>query len=848
MAGSETMALRALFLLVAAILGLVSVGAALHAQDGAPPKIRPAGDDSPADTDDPAADPAEEEGESELQTLDKIEMPSFERLMKGPPFDWVILTKDRVLPVEPLFPRPGTLADLNARMSKLMRRQGDPPETEDNRRKRMALYYLPLTLTEGEEREYKLHVKFIREIVYYEDLMLRRIDQLLEDKQVRKAYELLVALEERDANWQGIAPRREKLLFVDAQIQAAAGGLEQALSLLETLQERSPSYPGLEEQMVSVFDRLMSEALARKDPRQSRYFLKRLTRRYPASKLVVTWSNRLMQQARDDLGRAVAAERAGRPDEALDIAEEATRTWPELPETLPIYNRLSIRLQRLRVGVVGLAADPPAARHVVVTRDEMRRRQLAETPLFFPARFDDKIARYETRFFQEWDATELGHSVSFQIRSFRQPGDSQPPLTAAGLAESLGHRLTPGDPGYDARFAATVGGLSVRGPFELAVRFRQVPLRPEALFNIPYKRQAGIVSNSEVASTDPLPIDALAVTTYPFHREATNDSRRALFRRTVAEPFSTADRRVAEVIEIQYPSHEKAIQGLLRGEVSYLPRIPPATVKVLASRNEFYTQAYELPISHFLQFHPRQKALQSRALRRAMIYALDRRRILEELFLNESEGVLGRLTTAPWPTKSYAYNRFVTPHAYDPALAFSLAKNAERELGSRVPELRLWVPDDPELAPAAAQIVEAWRKIGITTRVVHSATPGAPTPTIDSDDWDVIYRAEVVAEPLVELWTLLALTNSTETTALSYLPTWLRHDLLELDRVGDWRSAEQLLHKIQKQFWAEVHLIPLWEVEESYVVRKNVRNLPEHSLFPYQGIERWKVDPWYSRD
>jgi ABC-type transport system substrate-binding protein len=314
----------------------------------------------------------------------------------------------------------------------------------------------------------------------------------------------------------------------------------------------------------------------------------------------------------------------------------------------------------------------------------------------------------------------------------------------------------------------------------------------------------------------------------------------------VAEP-ATTDRRVAEVIEIQYPSHDKAIQGLLRGEVSYLPRIPPATVKSLGARSEFYTQQYGLPTSHFLQFHPKQKALQSRALRRALIYALDRKRVLEELILHEPEGALGRLTSAPWPTKSYAYNRFMTPHSYDPALAYSLAKNAERELKSKVPELRLWVPDDPELAAAAEEIAGAWRKIGVATRLVRQSTGGA-SPSVDTDDWDVVYRAEVVAEPLVELWTMLALTSSTETSALGYLPTWLRHDLLELDRVGDWRSAEQLLHKLHRQFWAEVHLIPLWEVEETYVVRKNLRNLPEHALHPYQGIERWKVDPWYSRD
>lgn len=843
-----------------------------------PPKAKsvPVGDEAAraAETEEPEPETPAEEETAELLTIDKMELPSFSRLMQGPPVDWIVLINQKVIEVEPLYPRPGTIDDLNARIKQMMRKPGQPPETDVSRRKRQAMYNLPLTLLEGEDREYKLHIKYIKDIVYYDELMLRRIDKLLDEKQVRQAYELLVALDQRQADWPGTVPRRERLLFVEAQMQFESKHFEQALSLLESLHERNAAYAGLDDQFGTVVDRLIGDAIANHNPRQARFYLKRLARRIPAHKLVPAWSGRIMQQTRDLLTKAVAAERAGQTEAALDLAEQAARTWPELPEVLPVFNRLTNRWQRLRVGVLNLPLpedEDRGTRTVVPSIAERRRRQLTETPLFQPAKVADKITRYETRFFQDWDPADLGHSVVFHLKPFHVEGQSQPMVTAAGLTDALAERLDPNSNTFDARLAAAVAGLTVRGPFELAVQFRQVPLRPEALFAFPYRRPAflSVAAVSMNGGNVPKPVgdgtnkpleppeasglkpqassDSGAGTTYPFSQRDSGAQNRVSYRRTVPEADTSSDRHVSEVIEIRYDSHEKAIQGLLRGEVSLLPGVPAPTLKTFSSRNEFFTLPYGLPTTHLLQFHPNRRTLQSRALRRALIYALDRQRLLEEIFLHEPSGGLGRTVSAPWPTSSYATNRFVVPHNFDQTLAFSLAKTAEKELGEKLPTLRMWIPDDPDVRQAAARIVDSWSRIGVQVTLIPPEAAGV-SPDISSNDWDVAYRMEVVAEPLVELWPLLALTASTETSTLSYLPTWLRHDLLELDRIGDWRSAEELLHKLHRQLWAEVHLIPLWEIDTHFVARKNIRNVPERPLFPYQSIERWKVEPWFSRD
>jgi tetratricopeptide (TPR) repeat protein len=795
----------------------------------------------------PVEEPAEEEDDAPLPFIEKMELPTFQRLLQGPPVDWVVMFTRKVIVCEPLAPRPGTLDDINQKIKQATRKAGDPAETDEAKSKRLALYYMPLTLTEGEDREYKLHTRFIKEIIYHEDLMLRRVDKLLDERQVRQAYELLLALEARQDTWPGIAPRRDRLLFTESTVQLEERHTEHALALLEALLERNPAYPNLEAQFGTTADRLLTDSLEARNFREARYFLRRLARKYPNHRAVKDWTARLMQLARDAVEKAVAAERAGQSDKALDSAEEATRLWPDLPDILPVYNRLARRNQRLYAGVVDLPARSQPTAPVILAEAELRRRQMTELPLFEPARLDSKIARYETRFFSDWEPTELGHSLLFRLRPFRTPGDSQPLLTAARLAGALSLRMNPQSAIYDARFAAAVDSLEVPSPFELAVRFRQVPLRPESLFAFACP-VAGAADGAsyEVASLGPAPQQGQPAT-YPFLLRSVDDAR-AVYRRTVPEADSALERHVLDVVEVKYPTFDRAIQGLLRGEVSYLPRVPAANARSLSLRPEFFTLPYGLPTTHVLQFNPHSKALSARTLRRALVYAINRPRILEEVFLGEPSSTLGRVISAPFATTTYAYNRNsgIEPHKFDPALAYSLAKTAEKELAASLPKLRLICSGDPDLLAAAGRLIENWKGIGVEVQLTV-----APTATLAADgqeSWDILYRTETLAEPLVELWQYLALTTSTETSALGHLPMWLRKQLLELDRAGDGKTAERLLHRLHEQFWAEVHLIPLWEIDDVLVYRKNIRGVPERPLGAYQKIERWRVEPWFTKD
>jgi hypothetical protein len=172
---------------------------------------------------------------------------------------------------------------------------------------------------------------------------------------------------------------------------------------------------------------------------------------------------------------------------------------------------------------------------------------------------------------------------------------------------------------------------------------------------------------------------------------------------------------------------------------------------------------------------------------------------------------------------------------------------AQKELGQKLPPLRLVCADEPLVRAGAARVLEAWKSVGLESEL-HAVGPAEPALVPGDDTWDVAYRVCRMAEPLVELFGLLTLSDSTATGAVEHLPAWLRRDLLQLDRLTDFASAERALHRLHRSLWADVFLVPLWEIDDQLVSRKSVRNLAEAPLGTYQGVDGWRQEPWFAKE
>ena len=168
----------------------------------------------------------------------ELVLPSGEDLLRGKPFDWIVLRTEDVLVVEPTSPRPDPLGRLAlrhkqaevaylralkyraARMAEadqlLQRDRGadadkvraaveGPLAAARNRMQdsNAALQKLAVTLLDDSvDPDYVLETRFIQRIEHYEDLVLRRVEQLITEGRVSLAYDLmlLVGRRHRDNN------------------------------------------------------------------------------------------------------------------------------------------------------------------------------------------------------------------------------------------------------------------------------------------------------------------------------------------------------------------------------------------------------------------------------------------------------------------------------------------------------------------------------------------------------------------------------------------------------------------------------------------------------------------------
>ena len=612
--------------------------------------------DAPAKTE---TEPAKPEQSTEAPLPKKAEvlrnLPSKADLLTKPPFDWVFLKNDDVLTVKPLQPRPKTLDQINekrkqmAQPPKITRMAGEAQDAfaarlrqsgDEHRKLREKVDNIEVELPDSTEvaededdSSYKLNVdKFVGDIINFEDVILRRVDLLLDKAELDDAYELLLFVDRRHLGWPGSDERLNRFLLLDAQGKLALGEAEAAFALLEQMHERVKAAINSKDPLVryatmgqdlakcsaelgKAIDILVDPAVKVRDFRQARFHLSRLIKLQADHPNAANWRDKLIAETNRLLAEATPASAAGKFDQAAALADEAALVWPTTPSLKNPHRQAAQRWQILKVGSV----DPviPVTSFPFATEATRRRDGLTRLPFFEPTRIDGG-ARYRSRFLESWEPTDLGRQAVFTLRSNRSSWESSPIITASGVVTALLERLEPSSRHFDERLASFIDGIAVRGPFEFSVKFSRIPVRTEALFAMP-------LGTNEQTSAE---LDQR------YHVQAVGENAISL-RRTVNEPERVLQRHVAEILEYRYPSHEKAVQGLLRGEISMIPCVPAWQLDKLAADGRFFVRKYAVPQTHFVQFNPQSKPLRSPELRRALLYSLDRSQVLRDVMLHD---------------------------------------------------------------------------------------------------------------------------------------------------------------------------------------------------------------------
>ena len=837
---------------------------------------------------------------AELPKLIDMPIPTAEELFAADEndkeFDWIVLPapapEDRtVIVVNPIFPRPDTLKRMAEEYKKLETSKPQNQKEREDRVKRMKeLQRLVVTLIGDQLTEYSLPMSAIDHILLFEDLILLRVDELIKEGDIRKAYELLLNVEREIPNWEKSVPRFEQLILAESTIRANEGDAYAALALLDEAAARNLQNPELRPRFGQIVGPMIQEAMDKEDYRKVRYLIARIEKVVPDHELIQQSKNRLQQLVVSQLETAEQNYKQRDFPAAAKLAWKSSTVLPLQGNEKAAFSRIVARHQVLRVGV----EDSDNDKQVFPVPQESRERlaELIEVPLFEPSSADE-LTYFRSSYFEVWDPADLGREVVFSLRETRPHWQSQPVLTANTVAEALGHRIDESSPYFSSRLASFVKEISVRSPTQLRIRFSRVPLNIESLLRFPVTgfHQQVLAENADASANETADVKAAepeesedssekptlpAVLSTRFRKASSDDTGR-VFLRNSPEPdgLDGSQYHIAEVQEVRFTSRDKLLQSMIRGELDYLPHLLPWEVEAFKASGEFVTKQYSIPMTHVIAFNPMSDRIVNAQMRRALSFAVNREGILKSIVLKDEAMQHGRPTSAAWHLESYATEPNEIPPAYNIRLAYALRFAAERQLQLaeltkltdaaraearkkketfepekfraetkvdyiKLPRLRFVVEPEPTCIAAAERIMLYWQKIGFEVDLIKGDQPGDP---LTDGEWDMCYRRVRMEEPLLELWPLLANDSSLDMNRLGMFPDWMRQELINLDYASSFQDAQTRLFTIHNHISAEAFLIPLWEVDDFAVWRKSIIGMSERPLSTYQNVERWIVRP-----
>lgn len=802
--------------------------------------------------------------QEQLPKLSELQWPAFDELMTSQPFDWVVLQDESVLVTDAIWPRPDPWQALQDEKAEL---ETKARKTKEDRERLLQLRYLDIVLLEDQSSDYRLPFSQVQRIISFPMLMLGRVERLLEEGEITRAYELLMEVDRIAPNWDKAQPQFDQLLLREAQLKVEDNNLPAALALLDELASRNLQNPQLPVMLADLLNQKIDEAMNSGDYPRARYYLNRFARHFPRHEFAVNWQQRMQDLMKQKLDEGLQLRQQGKHREAAELALEAEQVWTPTGSLRVQYSSLVTRYQQLRVPVRRFSSDNVIS--PIPLEADLRHLELTTVPLFEPTAADE-LTYFQSSFFELWDPRDLGREVVFSLRQRRPYWQSQPILSANQIADALGVKLSPESPDFNPRLVSFIREFSVRSPSQLQISFHRVPLNLEAMFNFPvHAPSADRRTEGELLSKR-------------FELVESTEDRR-LYRRSRPEPDDLNERlyHVAEVEEIRFEDRDDLIRAFRREQVDVIPHLRPWEVDLfLKFPDQYAVQKYAIPQTHVIVFNPLSEKVTSPQLRRALSLGVDRENLLKIVLLRDPEMKYGRPVSAPWHTESYANSPLVDPPRYDHYLSYLLrmaalekkripfkqkfvAEAKERTLKAgedwneevfrreqadeidaagahvQLPTLKLLVDPDDVVMLAAEKMVERWQLLGFDIELVSAGSPGET-----SEDWDMLYRRARMKEPLLELWPLLLTDDTFDVTRLANYPDWMRQELINLDYATSFMDAQQKLYTIHRHMAAQAFLIPLWEIDDFMVFpRTRVKNFEGRPLSVYHGLEKWTIVP-----
>ena len=174
-----------------------------------------------------------------------------------------------------------------------------------------------------------------------------------------------------------------------------------------------------------------------------------------------------------------------------------------------------------------------------------------------------------------------------------------------------------------------------------------------------------------------------------------------------------------------YPDYESVFAAYTRDEVEGIARILPAYLPKARAFDRLTLYNARITGYSLIYLNLAKPAFQDKAVRQALLYAIDRQRIVNDLLQGQ-----GLIAASPIEPGTWAYDSAVPIYPFDPEKAKQLLDGAGwRDVnndGTREKDrvdlaFNLITPDDPARVALANEIVKSWQAIGV--KAVVQAVP-----------------------------------------------------------------------------------------------------------------------------
>lgn len=283
-----------------------------------------------------------------------------------------------------------------------------------------------------------------------------------------------------------------------------------------------------------------------------------------------------------------------------------------------------------------------------------------------------------------------------------------------------------------------------------------------------------------------------------------------------------------------YPDYESIFGAYERGEIEGISRVLPEDLP--QAREHQNLNLFSARLSGYTLIllnlnNPNTPFFQSKEVRQALLYALDRQKIIDQILDGQ-----GLVVHSPIMPDSWAYYQNVKKYSYDPAQAKALLDQAGwmdsdgdgiREKEGIKLEFGLLTNDDPTRVKIIEEITRQWAAVGVKAIPQTSGISGLVRDFLRPRRYDAILAQwqELPPDPdPYPIW------HSTQGQSEGQNYTGFAHQeadqiMEEARRTTDQTRRMELYHRFQQIFTDEVPALLLYHPVYSYAIDKRVKGV-----------------------